>query len=47
MGNVTLTNDSGDSVTVDKTFVFKFDGNRNPVIIAHKSALPFNPNKGE
>jgi hypothetical protein len=47
MGNVTLTNDSGDSVTVDKTFVFRFDKDKNPVIIVHKSALPFNPSKGE
>jgi len=40
MGNVTLTDADGGEVMVDKAFVFKFDDQGNPKIIAHKSALP-------
>jgi hypothetical protein len=48
MGNVTLTDVNANKVTVDKTFVFKFIPRGSPaapapVIIAHKSALPFTP----
>ncbi len=43
MGNVTLTNKKGDQVTVDKTFVFRFDDQGQPQIILHKSALPHQP----
>lgn len=43
MGNVTLTNQDGQEVMVDKTFVFRFDDQGTPQIILHKSALPHNP----
>ena len=43
MGNVYLTNDKGEQTMVDKTFVFKFNKEGKPVIIVHKSALPYTP----
>ncbi len=43
MGNITFTDGAGKKTTVDKLFVFRFDDKGNPVIIVHKSALPFQP----
>jgi hypothetical protein len=43
MGNVMLTDSKGNVTTVDKTFGFDFSDPKNPKIILHKSALPFNP----
>lgn len=44
MGNVWVTDQDGNEVMVDKTFVFKKDKDGKLRIIVHKSALPFNPN---
>jgi hypothetical protein len=43
MGNVYLTNDKGDQVMVDKTFVFRRGSDGKLRLCAHKSALPFTP----
>lgn len=40
MGNIKLTNGSGDTVTVDKSFIFLFDEDGTPRIIGHHSSLP-------
>ena len=45
MGNVYLTNDKGDQVMVDKTFVFRRGSDGKLRLCAHKSALPFTPAK--
>ncbi len=45
MGNVYLTNAKGEEVTVDKTFVFRKCADGKLRLIAHKSALPFEPAK--
>lgn len=45
MGTVTLTNADGDVVTVDKTFVFRFEEDGSFRIITHMSALPHTPAK--
>lgn len=45
MGNVHLTDNKGNKVTVDKTFIFRFDPKGGFKIIAHKSALPYEPTK--
>jgi hypothetical protein len=45
MGNVYLTNDKGDQVVVDKTFVFRRGSDGKLRLCAHKSALPFTPAK--
>ena len=43
MGNVYLTSKSGKEVMVDKTFVFRRCADGRLRLIAHKSALPFDP----
>lgn len=43
MGNVFLTNADNEETKVNKTFVFRFRDDGTPVIIVHKSALPFTP----
>jgi hypothetical protein len=43
MGNVILTDGKGNKTIVDKTFAFRFDDDKHPRIILHKSALPFVP----
>ncbi len=45
MGNVYLTDAKGNEVTVDKTFVFRKCPDGKLRLIAHKSALPFDPAK--
>ena len=45
MGNVYLTNTKGEEVMVDKTFVFRKCADGKLRLIAHKSALPFDPAK--
>lgn len=45
MGNVYLTNSKGDEVMVDKTFVFRRGADGRLRLCAHKSALPYQPNK--
>jgi hypothetical protein len=45
MGNVYFTDGEGKETKVDKTFVFRFDEKGKPVIITHKSALPYSPAK--
>ena len=45
MGNVYLTNSKGEEVMVDKTFVFRKCKDGKLRICAHKSALPYDPNK--
>lgn len=45
MGNVYLTNAKGEEVMVDKTFVFRKCPDGKLRLIAHKSALPFDPPK--
>ena len=45
MGNVHLTNDKGQEVTVDKTFVFRRCQDGKLRLCVHKSALPFDPSK--
>ena len=45
MGNVYLTNDKGEQVVVDKTFVFHKGPDGKLRLIVHKSALPFDPAK--
>lgn len=45
MGNVYLTDADGNHVTVDKTFVFRHCPDGKLRLIAHKSALPFDPAK--
>ncbi len=45
MGNVYLTDKDGNETMVDKTFVFRFDDKGTFKIIAHKSALPYQPKK--
>lgn len=45
MGNVYLTDANGDEVMVDKTFVFRKCPDGKLRLIAHKSALPFEPGK--
>ena len=45
MGNVYLTDAKGNEVTVDKTFVFRKCADGKLRLIAHKSALPFEPSK--
>ena len=45
MGNVYLTDAKGNEVTVDKTFVFRKCADGKLRLIAHKSALPFEPTK--
>ena len=45
MGNVYLTNAKGEEVMVDKTFVFRKCADGKLRLIAHKSALPFEPAK--
>ena len=45
MGNVYLTDAKGNHVTVDKTFVFRRCPDGKLRLIAHKSALPFDPAK--
>lgn len=45
MGNVYLTNSKGEEVMVDKTFVFRKCKDGKLRLCAHKSALPFDPNK--
>jgi len=44
MGNVWVTDDKGNEVMVDKTWVFKKGKDGKLRIIVHKSSLPFNPN---
>ncbi|WP_232834778.1 hypothetical protein [Pleomorphovibrio marinus] len=44
MGNVWVTDKEGNTVMVDKTFVFKKTEDDKIRIIVHKSALPFEPN---
>jgi len=44
MGNVWVTDKEGNTVMVDKTFVFKKGEDGNLRIIVHKSSLPFDPN---
>jgi len=43
MGNITLTNADGGTVTVDKTFVYRLDAAGDLRIVAHHSSLPFSP----
>jgi hypothetical protein len=43
MGNVWVTDKSGNEVMVDKTWVFRKDESGNLKIIVHKSSLPFAP----
>lgn len=45
MGNVYLTNAKGEQVVVDKTFVYRKCPDGKLRLIAHKSALPFDPTK--
>jgi hypothetical protein len=45
MGNVYLTNSKVEEVKVDKTFVFRKCDDGKLRICAHKSALPYDPNK--
>jgi hypothetical protein len=45
MGNVYLTNAKGEEVMVDKTFVFRRCKDGKLRLCAHKSALPFDPDK--
>lgn len=43
MGHFTFTNESGDRVTVEKTFVFRRGDDNNLRIVLHKSTIPFSP----
>jgi hypothetical protein len=45
MGNVYLRNAAGDEVTVDKTFVFRRCADGRLRLCAHKSALPYSPDR--
>jgi hypothetical protein len=45
MGNVYLTNEKGEEVMVDKTFVFRRCSDGRLRLCVHKSALPFDPGK--
>jgi hypothetical protein len=45
MGNVWVTDKSGNEVMVDKTWVFKKGKDGKLKIIVHKSALPYTPSK--
>ena len=45
MGNVYITNSKGEEVMVDKTFVFRRGDDGKLRLCAHKSALPYSPNK--
>jgi len=45
MGNVYLTSAKGEQVVVDKTFVFRKCPDGKLRLVAHKSALPFDPAK--
>lgn len=45
MGNVYLTNNKGEEVMVDKTFVFRRCSDGKLRLCVHKSALPFDPSK--
>jgi hypothetical protein len=45
MGNVYLRNAAGDEVTVDKTFVFRRCADGRLRLCAHKSALPYAPDR--
>jgi hypothetical protein len=47
MGNVYLTNAKGDEVMVDKTFVFRRCADGRLRMCVHKSALPFDRQKGD
>lgn len=45
MGNVYLTDKSGNEIMVDKTFVFRKASDGKLKLCVHKSALPFEPAK--
>jgi hypothetical protein len=45
MGNVWVTDKDGNETMVDKTFVFQKGDDGKLRLIAHKSALPFSPEK--
>ena len=45
MGNVYLTNASGEEIMVDKTFVFRRCKDGKLRLCVHKSALPYEPGK--
>jgi hypothetical protein len=45
MGNVWVTAKDGTEVKVDKTFVFKKGDDGKLRLVAHKSALPYSPEK--
>jgi hypothetical protein len=44
-GNISLTNNDGKEVMVDKEWEFKKSKDGKHRIIVHKSALPFSPTK--
>ena len=43
MGNYYFTTTEGDEVKVEYTFAYMKDENGNLKIVAHKSALPYEP----
>lgn len=45
MGNVYLTDKSGQEIMVDKTFAFRKCADGKLRLVVHKSALPFDPGK--